>query len=161
MTTTLTATSQARMKNPAMVLPDAMTGIQHLYKAMHRGGVPATTLELVHMRVSQINGCSACVDAGITSARRAGETDDRLLRVAAWREMSCFTDAERAALALTEAATRLADRAEAVPDEIWNPAAEHYTEEGLAAIVLMIATTNFFNRINVSIKEPAGATWGS
>jgi AhpD family alkylhydroperoxidase len=149
----------ARMKNPAMVLPDAMTGIQHLYKAMHSGGVPAATLELVHLRASQINGCSACVDAGITSAKKAGETDDRLHRVVAWREMDCFTDAERAALALTEAATRLADRVEQVSDEVWDEAADHFSEQGIAAIVLMIATTNFFNRINVTIREPAGAVW--
>jgi AhpD family alkylhydroperoxidase len=150
---------KARMKNPAMVLPDAMTGIQNLYKAMHQGGVPATTLELVHLRASQINGCGACVDAGVQSARKAGETDDRLLRVVAWRETDLFTDAERAALALTEAATRLADRAEAVTDAIWDDAADHFDEKGLAAIILMIATTNFFNRINTTIKEPAGASW--
>jgi AhpD family alkylhydroperoxidase len=150
---------KARMKNPAMVLPDAMTGIQQLYKAMHQGGVPATTLELVHLRASQINGCGACVDAGVQSARKAGETDDRLLRVVAWRETDLFTDAERAALALTEAATRLADRTEAVTDAIWDDAADHFDERGLAAIVLMIATTNFFNRINTTIKEPAGASW--
>jgi AhpD family alkylhydroperoxidase len=150
---------KARMKNPAMVLPDAMTGIQQLYKAMHQGGVPATTLELVHLRASQINGCGACVDAGVQSARKAGETDDRLLRVVAWRETDLFTDAERAALALTEAATRLADRTEAVTDAIWDEAADHFDEKGLAAIILMIATTNFFNRINTTIKEPAGASW--
>ena len=102
---------EARMKNPAMVLGDAMTGIQYLYKAMHQGGVPATTLELVHMRASQINGCSACVSAGVQSARKAGESEERLVQLTAWRESDAFTDAERAALALTESATRLADRA--------------------------------------------------
>jgi AhpD family alkylhydroperoxidase len=151
---------EARMKNPAMVLDDAMKGIQYLYKAMHQGGVAATTLELVHMRASQINGCSACVNAGVLSARKAGESDDRLLVLSAWRETSVFTEAERAALALTEAATRLADRADAVTDEIWQDAVAHFDENGLAAIVLMIATTNMFNRINATIKEPAGATWG-
>jgi AhpD family alkylhydroperoxidase len=151
---------EARMKNPAMVLGDAMTGIQYLYKAMHQGGVAATTLELVHMRASQINGCSACVNAGVLSARKAGESDDRLLLLAVWRETNAFTDAERAALALTEAATRLADRADAVTEEIWQEAAHHFDENGLAAIILMVATTNMFNRINATIKEPAGATWG-
>jgi AhpD family alkylhydroperoxidase len=151
----------ARMKNPAMILPDAMNGIQNLFKAMSQGGVPETTLELVHLRASQINGCSACVDAGVRSARKAGETDDRLLLVAAWRETDCFTDAERAALALTEAAIRLADRAEAVTDEIWDGVADHFDEKSLAAIILMIATTNLFNRVNATVKEPAGATWGS
>ena len=150
---------EARMKNPAMVLSDAMKGIQYLYKAMHQGGVPATTLELVHMRASQINGCCACVSAGVESARKAGESIDRLVVVTAWRETDAFTDAERAALALTEAATRLADRADAVPDEIWQEATRHYDENGLAAIILMIATTNMFNRINATIKEPAGAIW--
>jgi AhpD family alkylhydroperoxidase len=152
---------QARMKNPAMILPDAMKGIQNLYKAMSQGGVPQQTLELVHLRASQINGCSACVEAGVRSAKKAGETDERLFAVAAWRETPYFTDAERAALALTEAATRLADRADAVTDEIWDEAADHFDEKGLAAIILMIATTNLFNRLNATIKEPAGATWGS
>ena len=151
---------EARMTNPAMVLPDAMKGIQNLFKAMHQGGVPEITLELVHLRASQINGCSACVDAGVQSARKAGVDDDRLHRVVAWRETDCFTDAERAALALTEAATRLADRTNPVPDEIWDEVADHFDEKGLAAIILMIATTNFFNRLNATIKEPAGATWG-
>lgn len=150
----------ARMKNPAMVLPDAMTGIQNIYKAMHKGGVPETTLELVHLRASQINGCSPCVDAGVKSARKAGETEDRLLQVVAWRESNLFTDSERAALSLAEAATRLADRPEAVTDEIWAEAADHFTEEQLAAIILMIGITNLFNRLNTTIREPAGATWG-
>jgi AhpD family alkylhydroperoxidase len=151
---------QARMKNPAMVLPDAMKGIQNLYKAMSQGGVPQQTLELVHLRASQINGCSACVNAGVHSARKAGETDERLFAVAAWRETPYFTDAERAALALAEAATRLSDRADAVTDEIWDEATNYFDEKGLAAIILMIATTNLFNRLNATIKEQAGAAWG-
>ncbi|WP_328994368.1 carboxymuconolactone decarboxylase family protein [Kribbella sp. NBC_01245] len=149
----------ARMKNPAMVLPDAMKGIQNIFKAMHQGGVPQTTLELVHLRASQINGCGACVSGGIATAKKAGDTDERLHQVAAWRESSLFTDAERAALALAEAATRLADRPGAVTDQIWDDAADHFDEQGLSAIILMIATANFFNRINTTIKEPAGA-WG-
>ncbi|MEU1376755.1 carboxymuconolactone decarboxylase family protein [Streptomyces triculaminicus] len=151
---------KARMKNPAMILPDAMQGIQNLYKAMHQGGVPQELLELVYLRVSQINGCSACVYAGVTSAKKAGESDERLHAVAAWREAPFFTDAERAALALTEAATRIADRSgKAVPDDIWAEAAGHFDEQQLAAIILMIATTNFFNRLNTTIEEPAGAKW--
>ncbi|MFJ6793451.1 carboxymuconolactone decarboxylase family protein [Streptomyces sp. NPDC091268] len=150
----------ARMKNPAMVLPDAMKGIQHLYKAMYQGGVPQELMELVHLRASQINGCSACVFAGVENAKKAGETDERLHAVAAWREAPFFTDAERAALALAESATRLADHTgQAVPDEIWDEAADHFDEQALAAIILMIATTNFFNRINATIQEPAGASW--
>jgi len=150
---------QARMKNPAMVLPGAMQSIQGLMKATTQGCVPQTTLELVHLRASQINGCSACVDAGAKQARKAGETEERLSTVAAWREAPYFTDAERAALALTEAATRLSDRPDAVPDEVWDEAADHYDEQGLAAIILMIATTNLFNRLNATTRQVAGA-WG-
>jgi AhpD family alkylhydroperoxidase len=151
---------EARMKNPAMVLPDAMKGIQNLYKAVHKSGVPQETLELVHQRASQINGCSACVDAGARSARKAGVSDERLWAVAAWREAPYYTDAERAALALAEAVTRLGDRSgDAVPDELWDEVADHFDEEQLAGLILWIATTNLFNRLNATIKEPAGATW--
>jgi AhpD family alkylhydroperoxidase len=150
---------EARMKNPAMVLPGAMQPIQALFKAVHAGGVDPATLELVHLRVSQINGCSACVDAGARSARKAGETEERLATVAAWREAPYFTAAERAALTLAEAATRLADRPDPVPDQVWDAAAAHYDEKGLAAIVLMIAVTNLFNRLNATTRQVAGA-WG-
>ena len=121
--------------------------------------MPPATLELVHLRVSQVNGCSACVDAGARTAKKGGETDERLFAVAAWRETPYFTDAERAALALAEAATRLADRPDPVPDEIWAQAAEHYDERGLAALVLMIGVTNLFNRLNATTRQVAGA-WG-
>lgn len=150
----------ARMTNPAMLLPDVMGAIGGLSKAVHSGGVPPETLELVHLRASQINGCGACVDMGGRAATKAGETPERLWSVVAWREAPYYSDAERAALALTEAATRLADRPDAVPDAIWDEAARHFDERGLAAIILMIAMTNFFNRINVTIREPAGTTWG-
>ncbi|MER5451399.1 carboxymuconolactone decarboxylase family protein [Streptomyces sp. NPDC002764] len=153
-------TPTARMKNPAMVLPDAMKGIQTIYQAMYQGGVAPQILELVHLRASQINGCSACVFAGVAGAKKHGESDERLHSVAAWREAPFFTDAERAALALTESATRIADRTgRAVSDEVWNEAADHFTEEQLSAIILMIALTNFFNRLNTTIEEPAGTTW--
>ena len=150
---------EARMKNPAMILPGVWQPIQALNEAVGQGGVPPTTLELVHLRVSQINGCSACVDAGARTAKKGGETDERLFAVAAWREAPYFTDAERAALALAEAATRLADRPDPVPDEIWAEAAAHYDERGLAALVLMIGVTNLFNRLNATTKQVAGA-WG-
>jgi AhpD family alkylhydroperoxidase len=149
----------ARMKNPAMLLPDATKGIQNIFKAVHQGGAPAKTLELVHLRASQINGCAPCVFGGVKSALKNGETDERLHQVVAWRESNLFTDAERAALALTEAATRIADRPDAVTDEIWAEAAEHHDENELAAIILMISLTNLFNRINATVREPAGATW--
>ena len=147
---------QARMKNPAMVL-GAMEPFQALFKAVYAGGADPATLELVHLRVSQINGCSACVDSGAKAARKAGETEERLATVVAWREAPYFSDAERAALALAEAATRLADRPDPVPDEIWDAAAAHYGEKQLAAIVLTIAVTNLFNRINATTRQVAGA----
>jgi AhpD family alkylhydroperoxidase len=149
----------ARMKNPAVVLPDAMRAVQSLNRAMSQGGVDEKTLELVHLRASQINGCSPCVDAGARAAKQLGESDERLWSLPAWRETPYFTAEERAALALTESATRLSDRSDAVPDDVWNAAADHFDEKGLAAIVLMIATTNFFNRINATIKEPAPVSW--
>jgi len=147
----------ARMTNPAIILPDAMRAIHALQAATAQGGVPAATLGLVHLRASQNNGCSACVDSGSRHAKKAGETDDRLFAVAAWRETSYFTDAERAALALTEAVTRLADRADPVPDATWEEAARHYDEPALAALILSIATTNVFNRLNVTTRQVAGA----
>lgn len=151
---------EARMTNPVSVLPDAMTGIQHLNKAMYKGGVAPQTLELVHLRASQINGCSACVDAGMANARKAGVPEEQLSTVVAWREAPYFSTAERAALALAEAATRLADREDPVPDDVWADVVAHFDESQRAAIVLMIATTNLFNRINRTIQEPAGIRWG-
>ncbi|TDU82594.1 AhpD family alkylhydroperoxidase [Kribbella voronezhensis] len=150
---------QSRMKNPVMVITEAMGPAQKLMGAAKLGGVPDTTLELVHLRVSQINGCSACVDGGTKTARKNGETDDRLGTVAAWRETTYFTDAERAALALAEGATRLADGAGGVSDEVWDEAAKYYDERGLAALVLMIGVTNLFNRLNAITRQIAGA-WG-
>jgi AhpD family alkylhydroperoxidase len=113
----------------------------------------------VHLRASQINGCSACVGAGAASAAKAGVSSEKLLTLAAWYENPLFDDAERAALALTEAATRLSDRPGAVTDEIWAEAARHYDEQQLQALVLMVAITNFFNRINTTLRIPAGARW--
>ena len=145
------------MKNPAMILPDAMQAIKALQSATEKGGVPSTTLGLVHLRASQINGCLVCVDSGTCYAKGSGESDERLFAVAAWRDAPYFTDAERAALALTEAVTRLSDRPDPVPDEIWDEAARHYDERALAALILSIATTNVFNRLNVTTRQVAGA----
>lgn len=149
----------ARMKNPAMVIPKAWQAVAALNAASETGGVAPATLALVHLRVSQINGCSACVDSGFRDAAKAGETVERLAAVAAWRETSYFTAAERAALALAEAATRLSDRSDPVPDEIWSEAAQHYDERGLASLVLKISVTNVFNRLNAVTRQAAGA-WG-
>jgi AhpD family alkylhydroperoxidase len=147
------------MTNPAEILPDATKGIQNIYKAIGQSGTDGKILELVHLRASQINGCSPCVFGGIKSALKNGETDERLHQVAAWRDSDLFSDAERAALEMAEAATRLADNPTAVSDEIWAAASEHFGEKELSAIVLMIALTNMFNRINTTVRQPAGATW--
>src|SRR5205809_7620315 len=121
-------TIQARMKNPAMLIPEAMQPLMSVVTAVRKSGVPRRTLDLVHLRASQINGCSLCVDMHSRALKKAGETDERLFAVAAWREAPYFTDAERAALTLAEAATRLSDRSDPVPDEIWEEAARHYDE---------------------------------
>ncbi|MER0480775.1 carboxymuconolactone decarboxylase family protein [Streptomyces sp. Edi2] len=149
----------ARMKNPAIVLPEALQPLLDVVKATRQGGVPEATLELVHLRASQINGCSFCVDGGVKNARKQGVSDDKLFAVAAWREAPYFSDAERAALALTEAATRLADRSDPVPDPVWEDAADHFDERQLSAIILTIGVTNLFNRLNATTKQPAGAGW--
>ncbi len=145
-----------RITNPAELIPDAWEGIQKLLVAVQKGGLSADVLELTHMRASQINGCSACIEGAIRHVRKSGDLDDRLLAVAAWRDSPLFSEDERAALALTEAVTRLADRSDPVPDAVWNTAAEYYDERALAALVLHIALTNLFNRLNVTTRQPAG-----
>src|SRR5262245_38074757 len=147
---------QPRMKNPALILPDAMQAILALQSITEKSGVPSRTLALVHLRASQINGCSVCVHMGSCTLQQAGETNERLFAVSAWRDAPYFTDAERAALALTEAITRLSDRADPVPDQIWDEAARHYDEPALAALILAIALTNVYNRLNVSTRQVAG-----
>lgn len=149
----------ARIDNPASLLPESTTGIQSIIKAAHSANVPRSTMELVHLRASQINACSPCVYSGAVSAKKAGESDERLFAVAAWRETDLFTDAERAALALAESMTRLADRGDAVPDQVWDEAARHFDEKQLAGLVLWVATTNLFNRINTATRQPAGTVW--
>lgn len=144
-----------RITEPARLLPGVVPAIEKLLGVARSGGVPESTLELVHLRASQINACSFCVLYGTRNARKAGETDERLATVGAWREAPFFTAAERAALELTEYATRMADRSDAVPDAVWAATAEHFDEQGLAAIVLTIATTNFVNRLNVTTRQPA------
>jgi AhpD family alkylhydroperoxidase len=148
---------ETRIENPATLLPGAWEGIQKMIVAVRRGGLPENTLELTHMRASQINGCSTCIEGTIGHARKmSAELDERLLMVAAWRHSSQFTESERAALELTEEVTRLAERADPVPDETWARAAWHYDEKELAALVLHVALVNLFNRINVSTLQPAG-----
>jgi AhpD family alkylhydroperoxidase len=143
------------MKSPGVIIPDAMSAIRALNEAVQQGGVPQRTLDLVHLRASQINGCSVCLGAA-TRARTDGETDERLFTLLAWRGTPYFTDAERAALALTEAVTRLSDRTDPAPYEIWDEAARHYDEKQLAALVLWIAQVNVFNRVNVATRQVPG-----
>ena len=150
---------QARMNHPVMVVPDAMKALQAL-SASTQNGLPHKLLELVHLRASQINGCSACVDMHPKIARKSGETDERLFSVAAWRDTPYFTEAERAALALTEALTRISDRADPVPDAIWNEAEKQFDQTELASLILAIATINVWNRLNVAVRQPAGVWQG-
>src|SRR5947207_2204219 len=148
-----------RIPNVAGTVPEALEAMLALGKAAYKGGVPRTTHMLVHLRASQINGCSFCVEMHSRELREAGESEERIATVAAWRESPYFTEDERAALALTEAATRLSDRSDPVPDETWDEATRHYDEQGLAALILMIATTNLFNRLNATTRQVAGAKW--
>ena len=150
---------QARMKNPVIVLPAAMQALLALDKATTSDGLPMVTRKLALLRASQINNCSVCVDMHAKELKRAGEKDERIFAVAAWRETTYFNDAERAALALTEATTRISDRTDGVSDEIWEEAARHYDEQSLSALILQIGLINIFNRINVSTRQVAGTAW--
>jgi AhpD family alkylhydroperoxidase len=139
--------------------PVAAKFVRHLVssgKAVSDSALPAATQELVKIRASQINGCGFCTDMHTKEATEAGETSTRLNLIAAWREATVFTDAERAALELTEQGTRIADAAGGVTDEAWANAAKHYDEEQLAALVSLIALINAFNRVNVMVQQPAG-----
>jgi AhpD family alkylhydroperoxidase len=149
---------EARMKQPVFVLPDAMSALHSLQGTVEDSGLSKRLLELVNLRASQINGCGVCVDMHPRIARRLGETDERLFAVAAWRESPYFDDAERAALALTEAVTRICDRSDPVPDEVWDEAVRHYDEEQLAALLLAIAGINVWNRLNVATRQIATAS---
>jgi AhpD family alkylhydroperoxidase len=148
---------QARIKNPALAVPGVLDAFQQLAAAVATAGVPEATLYMVELRASQINGCSVCVDIHSRELAHSGEKPERIAMVAAWREAPYFSDAERAALALTEAATRLADHPESVTDEIWDEAARHYSEPQLAALVVTIATINAFNRLNATTRQITGA----
>jgi AhpD family alkylhydroperoxidase len=144
------------MTNPAMLLPDAMQPLLALNAVLEKSDLSATLRGLVHLRVSQVNGCSVCVDMGWRQLKRGGETDERLFAVSAWRDAPYFTEAERGALALAEAATRVADRPDPVPDEVWDEAARHFSERELAALTLSIALTNVWNRFNITTRQVAG-----
>jgi AhpD family alkylhydroperoxidase len=147
---------QPRIQHPAQTLPGAMQALVKLEGAAQQAGVPATTRSLLQLRAGQLNGCSGCVDIHSRELKAAGEPDERIFTVAAWRETPYFTDAERAALALTEAVTRLADRPDPVPDEVWDEATRHYDEAQLASLVLSIAMINAWNRLNVATRQVTG-----
>lgn len=147
---------QARIDSPALTVPGAMQALQRLGAAARHTGLSETTLCLVEMRASQINGCAVCLDMHAREMKNAGEPDERIFTLSAWRETPYFTDAERAALALTEAASRLADRADPVPDEVWDEAARHYDESQLAGLVIAIASINAWNRINATTRQMSG-----
>jgi len=150
---------QPRMTNIAMLVPDAFQALMALGKSAKALGLPAHTALLVELRASQINGCGYCVDMHARELKRSGDTDERIFAVAARRDTPYFTEAERAALALAEAATRIADRPDAVTDEIWNEAARHFDEQALASLIIEIGLINIWNRFNVVTKQVAGAGW--
>jgi AhpD family alkylhydroperoxidase len=147
---------QARIKNPALSVPGVLQGLLAISAATQASSVPKPLLTMVHLRTSQINGCSYCVDMHARDLKKAGDNDQRIFAVAAWRHAPYFTDAERAALALAEAVTRLADRADPVPDAVWSEAARHFDEAALSALVIDIALTNAWNRVMVSTQQLAG-----
>jgi len=147
---------QARIPNPAFVVPGAMDALVALSDSVRASGLPANLSELINLRASQINGCGVCMEGHCALARREGETNERLDAVAYWRHAPYFTDAERAALALTECVTRLSDGDDPVPDAVWAEAAKHYDEKTLAAIVMEVAVINVWNRLNVSTGQVMG-----
>ena len=147
---------QPRMTHPAMIVPGAMEALQAVGAVVGRGGLTPRLVELVNLRASQINGCSVCLEGHAIAAKKAGETDERLFVIAGWRDAPYFTDAERAALALTEFMTRLSDRSDPVPDDVWDEAARHFDETTLAALVLSIANINVWNRLNIATRQVAG-----
>ena len=147
---------EARMQHPAMIVPGAMEALQAVGKSVYASGLDRNLIELVNLRASQINGCSVCVEMHARSLRKNGESDERLFAVAAWREAPYFSDSERAALALTEALTRIADRPDPVPDDVYAEARRHFDEPELASLILAIANINVWNRLNVATRQIAG-----
>ena len=136
--------------------PKFIKRINSAEAVVHDSALPAATQELVKLRASQINGCGFCTDMHIKDALHAGESQQRLNLVAAWREATVFTDAERAALELAEQGTRIADAAGGVTDEAWQNAAKYYDEDQLMALVGVIGLINLYNRFNVITQQPAG-----
>lgn len=150
---------QARMKHPALAVPGVMEALQLLGKATEKEAISPALRQLVELRASQINGCSVCVDMHCRELKKLGQSDERIFAVAAWRHTTYFDDAERAALALTEALTRLADTPEPVSDGLWAEAARHYDERALGTLLVCIAHINVWNRLNAAVGQVAGAPW--
>jgi len=151
---------ESRIANPALSVPGAMESLQALGKATfaaaEAAGVPRSTIELVSLRASQINGCAVCLDMHARGAKKSGESDERLGTLAAWRETPYFTEAERAALALTEAGTRLADKGSPIPEDVYEEVSKHYDDDGLAVLVVAISQINAWNRMNVISGQVTG-----
>jgi AhpD family alkylhydroperoxidase len=148
---------QPRMNHPVFILPEAYKALQALHKSALSAGVPESTIHLIEVRASQINGCGPCVDIHSHQLKRAGEADERIFAIGAWRDTVYYTDAERAALALAEAVTRVADRPDPVPDEIWNEAARHYDEKALAGLLIALGGINVWNRLNCATRQVTNA----
>ena len=148
---------QARIDNMVSLLPGVLDGIHAITKAANQSGIPQTTIEMAVLRASQINGCSVCVQLHGQALRKAGESDERIWGVAAWRDTPYYTDPERAAIALAESITRLADSSDPVPDPVYNEAARHFTDQQLASLILHIAMINTYNRLNAATRQQPGA----
>jgi AhpD family alkylhydroperoxidase len=147
---------KARMPHPAFLLEGGFDALTALSAVAASTELPEALLHLVHLRASQINGCSWCTIEHAKEMRADGASDEKVFGVAAWREAPLFTASERAALAFTEALTRIADSADPVPDELWHEVSEHFDRRQLSALILAISTINVWNRINVAIRQPAG-----
>ena len=152
--------TEKRMENPAILLSQSLKAIPYLTGAIRDGGLSEELQELVSLRASQINGCAACVYGHVAALRKLECSDDRIDTVAVWRHSPYFSEKETVAFELTEAVTRQADsRGELVSDDLWSRVRLQFDESEAAALILAIALINFFNRINVTIQEPAGTLW--
>jgi|SRR6185369_7915673 AhpD family alkylhydroperoxidase len=148
---------EPRMKHPVFVLPGAYKGLNAMAEAAKSTGIDENLMELVHLRASQINGCAVCLHMHAAALQKNGESYERVLGVAAWRDSPFYSDAERVALELTEELTRIADRGEAVSDELWTAATKHFDEEQLSALLISISAINVWNRLNAATRQVAGA----
>jgi AhpD family alkylhydroperoxidase len=150
---------EARMTHPVFVVPETLTALRAYSEAAQGLGISDETLEMVHLRASQINGCSVCVEMHSTALTKGGTSNEKLWAVAAWREAPYFSDAERAALLLTETLTRIADRGDAVPDDVWAEATRHYDERQMSALLIAITSINVWNRLNAATRQVSGGAW--